>query len=133
MRRARPPPRPGTARHADAGGPHSSVVQQSHDHGISGRNRFPRAEAARIRSTSRPGGRAIPRGQRALGHATAAARHQNPGRRQASVPAPPATRADRLRQLGRSQKSRAAYHKAIELAGNTAEIAYLTRRRDQLG
>jgi RNA polymerase sigma-70 factor, ECF subfamily len=31
-----------------------------------------------------------------------------------------------------SQKSRAAYDKAIELAGNTAETAYLTRRRDQL-
>jgi predicted RNA polymerase sigma factor len=31
------------------------------------------------------------------------------------------------------QKSRAAYDKAIELAGNTAETAYLTRRRDQLG
>jgi RNA polymerase sigma-70 factor (ECF subfamily) len=44
-----------------------------------------------------------------------------------------ATRADLLRRLGRSQKSRAAYGKAIELAGNTAEIAYLTRRRDQLG
>lgn len=44
-----------------------------------------------------------------------------------------ATRADLLRRLGRSQKSRAAYDKAIELAGNTAEIAYLTRRRDQLG
>ena len=43
------------------------------------------------------------------------------------------TRADLLRRLGRSQKSRAAYDKAIELAGNTAEIAYLTRRRDQLG
>ena len=43
-----------------------------------------------------------------------------------------ATRADLLRRLGRSQKSRAAYDKAIELAGNTAEIAYLTRRRDQL-
>jgi RNA polymerase sigma-70 factor (ECF subfamily) len=38
-----------------------------------------------------------------------------------------------LRRLGCSQKSRAAYDKAIELAGNTAEIAYLTRRRDQLG
>jgi RNA polymerase sigma-70 factor, ECF subfamily len=25
------------------------------------------------------------------------------------------------------------YDKAIELAGNTAETAYLTRRRDQLG
>ncbi|MGE5136076.1 MAG: RNA polymerase sigma factor [Gemmatimonadota bacterium] len=44
-----------------------------------------------------------------------------------------AARADLLRRLGRSQKSRAAYNKAIELAGNSAEIAYLTRRRDQLG
>jgi RNA polymerase sigma-70 factor (ECF subfamily) len=44
-----------------------------------------------------------------------------------------ATRADLLRRLGRSQMSRAAYGKAIELAGNTAEIAALTRRRDQLG
>ncbi len=34
-----------------------------------------------------------------------------------------ATRADLLRRLGRS----------IERAGNTAETAYLTRRRDQLG
>jgi len=42
-------------------------------------------------------------------------------------------RADLLRRLGRSQESRAAYDKAIELAGNTAEVAYLTRRRDQLG
>ncbi|HKE66839.1 MAG TPA: DUF6596 domain-containing protein [Micromonosporaceae bacterium] len=42
-------------------------------------------------------------------------------------------RADLLRRLGRSQKSRAAYDRAIELAGNTAETAYLTRRRDQLG
>src|SRR5579862_2761900 len=44
-----------------------------------------------------------------------------------------ATRADLLRRLGRGQESRAAYGKAIELAGNTAETAYLTRRRDQLG
>jgi RNA polymerase sigma-70 factor (ECF subfamily) len=43
-----------------------------------------------------------------------------------------ATRADLLRRLGRSQESRAAYDSAIELAGNTAETAYLTRRRDQL-
>jgi RNA polymerase sigma-70 factor (ECF subfamily) len=43
-----------------------------------------------------------------------------------------ATRADLLRRLGQSQQSRAAYDKAIELAGNTAETAYLTRRRDQL-
>jgi len=43
-----------------------------------------------------------------------------------------ATRADLLRRLGRSQQSRAAYDQAIELAGNTAETAYLTRRRDQL-
>ena len=44
-----------------------------------------------------------------------------------------ATRADLLRRLGRSQQSRAAYDKAIQLAGNTAETAYLTRRRDELG
>ena len=43
-----------------------------------------------------------------------------------------ATRADLLRRLGRSEQSRAAYDEAIELAGNTAETAYLTRRRDQL-
>jgi len=43
-----------------------------------------------------------------------------------------ATRADLLRRLGRSQQARAAYDQAIELAANTAEIAYLTRRRDQL-
>ena len=44
-----------------------------------------------------------------------------------------ATRAALLRRLGRGQESRAAYDRAIELAGNTAETAYLTRRRDQLG
>ena len=43
-----------------------------------------------------------------------------------------AARADLLRRLGRSQHSRAAYDKAIDLAGNTAETASLTRRRDQL-
>jgi RNA polymerase sigma-70 factor, ECF subfamily len=43
-----------------------------------------------------------------------------------------ATRAELLRRLGCSQKARAAYDKAIELAGNVAEAAYLTRRRDQL-
>lgn len=43
-----------------------------------------------------------------------------------------ATRADLLRRLGRSLESRAAYDAALELAGNTAETAYLTRRRDQL-
>jgi RNA polymerase sigma-70 factor (ECF subfamily) len=37
-----------------------------------------------------------------------------------------ATRADLLRRMGRSQESRAAYDAAIELAANTAEIAYLT-------
>jgi len=42
------------------------------------------------------------------------------------------TRAGLLRRLGRGQEARAAYDKAIELAGNTAEVAYLTRRRDQL-
>ena len=44
-----------------------------------------------------------------------------------------AARADLLRRLGRSAESRAAYDRALELAGNTAESAYLTRRRDQLG
>lgn len=43
-----------------------------------------------------------------------------------------ATRAELLRRLGRSEESRAAYDRAVELAGNTAEIAYLVRRRDQL-
>jgi RNA polymerase sigma-70 factor, ECF subfamily len=43
-----------------------------------------------------------------------------------------AARADLLRRLSRSEDSRAAYDKAIELAGNTAETAVLTRRRDQL-
>jgi RNA polymerase sigma-70 factor (ECF subfamily) len=43
-----------------------------------------------------------------------------------------ATRADLLRRLGCSQRSREAYDKAIALAGNSAERAYLTRRRDQL-
>lgn len=43
-----------------------------------------------------------------------------------------ATRADLLRRLGRSADARAAYERAIDLAGNTAEAAYLARRRDQL-
>lgn len=43
-----------------------------------------------------------------------------------------ATRADLLRRLGRSEEARTAYDRAIGLAGNTAETAYLTRRRDQL-
>jgi RNA polymerase sigma-70 factor (ECF subfamily) len=43
-----------------------------------------------------------------------------------------ATRADLLRRLNRGSDARAAYDRAIELAGNTAETAYLTRRRDQL-
>jgi RNA polymerase sigma-70 factor (ECF subfamily) len=43
-----------------------------------------------------------------------------------------ASRADLLRRLGRARESRAAYDKAIELAGNTAETTYLTRRRDEL-
>jgi len=43
-----------------------------------------------------------------------------------------ATRADLLRRLGRNHESRTAYEKAIEFAANTAEMAYLARRRDQL-
>lgn len=44
-----------------------------------------------------------------------------------------ATRADLLRRLGRSHEARAAYDRALELAENSAERAYLSRRRDQLG
>ena len=43
-----------------------------------------------------------------------------------------ATRADLLRRLGSMEESHAAYDRAIELAGNAAERAYLARRRDQL-
>jgi predicted RNA polymerase sigma factor len=43
-----------------------------------------------------------------------------------------AARPDLLRRLGRGGESRAAYDRAIGLAGNHAERAYLTRRRDQL-
>ncbi|MGC4190901.1 MAG: sigma factor [Thermomicrobiales bacterium] len=44
-----------------------------------------------------------------------------------------ATRADLLRRLGRWQEATAAYDAAIGLAGNTAEVAYLIRRRDEVG
>lgn len=44
-----------------------------------------------------------------------------------------ATRAELLRRLGRGEDARAAYDRAIGLAGNTAEVAHLTRRRSQLG
>ncbi len=43
-----------------------------------------------------------------------------------------AARADLLRRIGRSDESRTAYDRAIRLAGNSAEQAYLARRRDQL-
>jgi RNA polymerase sigma-70 factor, ECF subfamily len=43
-----------------------------------------------------------------------------------------ATRAELLRRLGRERESQAAYDRAIELSGNSAEVASLTRRRDQL-
>ncbi len=43
-----------------------------------------------------------------------------------------ATRADLLRRTGRSAEARAAYDAAIAATENAAEIAYLTRRRDQL-
>ena len=61
--------------------------------------------------------------------AVVASAHRKGGMRLTTV----TPRADLLLRLGRSQESRAAYDKAIELAGNTAETAYLTRRRDQLG
>ncbi|MEV6848566.1 DUF6596 domain-containing protein [Actinoplanes sp. NPDC051411] len=43
-----------------------------------------------------------------------------------------ATRADLLRRLDRRAESRAAYDRAIDLTGNTAETAFLIRRRDEL-
>ena len=43
-----------------------------------------------------------------------------------------AARADLLRRVGRSDESRTSYDRAIQLAGNPAERAYLARRRDQL-
>lgn len=43
-----------------------------------------------------------------------------------------ATRADLLRRLGLSLEAHEAYDRAIELSGNSAETAYLIRRRDQL-
>ncbi|EFL10237.1 sigma-70 region 2 domain-containing protein [Streptomyces sp. AA4] len=44
-----------------------------------------------------------------------------------------ATRADLLRRLDRAEEARAAYQRAIDLAGNTAETAALSRRREELG
>lgn len=41
-------------------------------------------------------------------------------------------RAELLRRLGRGAEARIAYDRAIALAGNIAERAHLTRRRDQL-
>jgi RNA polymerase sigma-70 factor, ECF subfamily len=43
-----------------------------------------------------------------------------------------AARADLLRRLGRSDASRGAYDRAIELANNAAEVAYLRGRREEL-
>ncbi|MFE6253759.1 RNA polymerase sigma factor [Agromyces sp. NPDC057865] len=43
-----------------------------------------------------------------------------------------AARAELLRRLARPAEARAAYDRAIELAGNSAEVAYLTGRRGQL-
>lgn len=44
-----------------------------------------------------------------------------------------AARADLLRRTGRVDDARGSYDRAIALAGNPAERAYLTRRRDDLG
>ncbi|RCK71223.1 RNA polymerase sigma factor [Desertihabitans brevis] len=44
-----------------------------------------------------------------------------------------ATRADLLRRLGRTGPARAAYRRALELAGNSAETAYLGARLAELG
>lgn len=42
------------------------------------------------------------------------------------------TRAELLRRVGRSDEARAAYDRALALTSNPAEVAHLTRRRDQL-
>jgi RNA polymerase sigma-70 factor (ECF subfamily) len=44
-----------------------------------------------------------------------------------------ATRADLLRRLDRPVEAIAAYDRAVELAGNPAEQAFLSRRRAALG
>ena len=44
-----------------------------------------------------------------------------------------ATRADLLRRLGRDAEAATAYDRALELATNPAERAFLTRRRAELG
>jgi len=44
-----------------------------------------------------------------------------------------ATRAELLRRVGRGAEARAAYDRAVALTGNTSEVAYLARRRSQLG
>lgn len=43
-----------------------------------------------------------------------------------------AARAELLRRLGRDAEAADAYDAALALAGNTAEVAYLTRRREEL-
>jgi RNA polymerase sigma-70 factor (ECF subfamily) len=43
-----------------------------------------------------------------------------------------AARAELLRRVGRSVEAHAAYTRAIELAGNPAEVRHLTRRRSEL-
>jgi len=44
----------------------------------------------------------------------------------------PATRADLLRRLGRNAEARAEYARALDLAGNTADREFLTRRLTDL-
>jgi RNA polymerase sigma-70 factor (ECF subfamily) len=44
-----------------------------------------------------------------------------------------AARGDLLRHLGRRADARVAYESALGLTANTAEVAYLTRRREELG
>ncbi|MFI7462223.1 RNA polymerase sigma factor [Nonomuraea sp. NPDC049646] len=66
------------------------------------------------------------------GPAVALAAVDRLGDRLAGYHAYHATRADLLRRLDRGQEARAAYDRAIELAGNTAETASLARRRDRL-
>lgn len=75
-----------------------------------------------------------------LNRAVAVAERDGPGVALAEVDGLPldgyhawhATRAELLRRLGRTAQARVAYERAIALAGNTAETAYLRRRRDDM-
>ena len=106
--------------------------QTGFDHGPGAGRRRRRRGRSGHRGTPGTPGRHTARPSRRQCRAAALQRtlpgNWSPARASTAATAPSEVRTS-LSQLG----SRAAYDKAIELAGNTAEIAYLTRRRDQLG